>query len=161
MSSVRSRLAEDATASYEKVLAVLQGAMDATKKAWAYCPDCAKKVQVDYPDHAAQIRAVELWLSEGFGKPGTVAAGSVPGVPSYAELEAMKREEWEKLTDDQLWAIGWLHGTEEERARDKAYMEEIAATELPDGFMEAISRVEGIARRHGKLGSAFPGRVAA
>ena len=76
--SVRSRLAGDLESQYDKVVAALEEAMESTKKAWGFCPKCRTKVQVDFPDHGARIKAVELWLEQGFGRPGRAWRWSRP-----------------------------------------------------------------------------------
>jgi hypothetical protein len=43
---------------------------DPDKSAWAYCPKCREKVKADFPDHSARIKALQLALEHGYGKPG-------------------------------------------------------------------------------------------
>jgi hypothetical protein len=54
----------------EQIRRVLNEAVDATKAAWGYCPSCKKKVQADFPDNSARIKALQLALDHGYGKPG-------------------------------------------------------------------------------------------
>lgn len=70
MSSVRTRLADDATKDYEKLKATLWEAMDSVKRVWLSCPDCKKRSEVEVPDSSARVKAVELALEQGFGRPG-------------------------------------------------------------------------------------------
>ena len=50
----------------------------------------------EFPDHSARIRAVELWLEQGFGKPGTTSAA--PVVPGMSRpFEEMRSEELEAI----------------------------------------------------------------
>lgn len=135
VNSVRSRLAEDAAAQYEQVRGALEDAMNATKKAWGFCPGCEKKVQVDYPDHSARVRAIELWLEQGFGKTGTAAAT----VSAAEAAVSLGRAEFEELDDDHLHALAWASTPGEERA---AYFEALRAVELPPGFGEALERLD-------------------
>jgi hypothetical protein len=144
VSSVRSRLAEDATAQYEKVRGALEDAMDAEKQQWAFCPDCEKKVRVDYPDHSARIRAIELWLEQGFGKAGTAAAT----VSAVERAVALSRAEMEELDDDHLAALAWGAETLESRA---AYFVALRALDLPPGFGEALQGVEAFLRGESRV----------
>lgn len=109
--------------------------MDAEKQQWAYCPDCAKKVRVDYPDHSARVRAIELWLEQGFGKAGTAAAT----VSAVETAVALGQAELEALDDDHLAALAWGGEPAESRA---AFFAAVRALELPPGFAEALRRVE-------------------
>jgi hypothetical protein len=137
VSGIRARLAGDLESQYDKVLAALEEAMDSTKRAWAFCPKCRTKVQVDQPDHGARIKAVELWLEQGFGRPGTGSALEAPAVvggrETLGQLEAMSMEE--------LAAYVWASQSEEERTADRRLVEELGATEFPPGFAEALERV--------------------
>jgi hypothetical protein len=137
MSTVRSRLATDLESNYSLVRDALEDAMAATKKTWGFCPKCKGKVQVDFPDHGARIRAIELWLEQGFGKPSTNGAAAV--APSQALLTDV-----EALTDDQLAALAWAGMDEAERARYRRLLERLSAAEFP-GLMDALQRVEALA----------------
>jgi hypothetical protein len=55
----------------ETIQRILKEAVDADKSAWGYCGTCRKKVKADFPDHSARIKALQLALEHGYGKPGT------------------------------------------------------------------------------------------
>ena len=133
--SVRSRLAGDLESQYDKVVAALEEAMESTKKAWGYCPSCRKKVHVDFPDHGARITAVELWLEQGFGRPGTGAV--LESAASRGSRQTL--DELEALTMDQLAAYLWSLESDEERARRRRLLDGMEASEWPLGFAEALS----------------------
>ena len=98
-------------------------------------------MQVDHPDHGARIKAVELWLEQGFGRPGTGAAQeSAVSVGARRTLE-----ELEALTMDQLAAYVWAAESEDERARRRRLIDEVAAAEWPLGFAKALDRLEWLA----------------
>lgn len=65
--NVRDRLADDAAKDYERIRDMLREAINAQTTRWGTC-SCGKRVAVDVPDHAARVRAVQLWLDQGFGK---------------------------------------------------------------------------------------------
>jgi hypothetical protein len=54
----------------EKIKEILREATESTKPMWSYCPKCRSKVQADFPDHTARIKALQLALDHGYGKPG-------------------------------------------------------------------------------------------
>jgi hypothetical protein len=54
----------------EQIQRIINEAVDAKRAAWAFCPTCKKKVQADFPDHTARIKALQLALDHGYGKPG-------------------------------------------------------------------------------------------
>jgi len=115
--------------------------MESTKKAWAYCPSCRKKVQVDHADHGARIKAVELWLEQGFGRPGAGAA-SVDPVAAGAE---MVLADLEAMSMDALAALAY--GSKDNWARYRRYIEEPEATDFPPGFAEALEKLERLSSR--------------
>ena len=89
-------------------------------------------------DHGARMKAVELWLEQGFGRPGTGAAlQSAASIGSRQTLE-----ELEALTTDELAAYVWALESDNERARRRRLIDEVAATEWPAGFAEALERLE-------------------
>jgi hypothetical protein len=75
--TVRTRLAEDLEGQYDVVRQALEDAMGTTKKQWLTCTHCQKRSEVDVVDNSARIRAIELWLEQGFGKPGTTSTAPV------------------------------------------------------------------------------------
>lgn len=135
MSGVRARLAGDLEAQYDKVVAALEEAMESTKKAWAFCPKCRAKVQVDHPDHSARIKVVELWLEQGFGRHGAGAA-SVDPVAAGAE---MILADLEAMSMNALAAMAY--GSKDNWARYRRYIEELEAIDYPPGFAEALERL--------------------
>ena len=138
MSGIRARLAGDLESQYDKVVSALEDAMESSKTAWAYCPSCRKKVQVDHPDHSARIKAVELWLEQGFGRPGTGSTLQSPAAVGGKET----LEQLEALSTNELAAYVWASQPEEERAADRRLVEELGATEFPPGFAETLERLE-------------------
>jgi hypothetical protein len=113
VSGIQARIAGDLESQYDKVLAALEEAMESTKKAWAFCPKCRTKVQVDHPDHGARIKAVELWLEQGFGRPGAGAAlESAVSVGARQTLDELRA-----LTTDQLAAYVWSLESDEDLNR--------------------------------------------
>ena len=62
----------EAEAKSDKIVDALFGALDSERLTWAHCPDCRRKVRVDYPDFSAQIKAAEMLLEQGYGRPGLV-----------------------------------------------------------------------------------------
>ena len=140
MSGIRARLAGDLESQYDKVVAALEEAMESTKKAWAFCPKCRAKVQVDHPDHGARIKAVELWLEQGFGRPG---AGAARVDPVTAGVE-MTLADLEAMSSNALAAFAWE--SEESWTRYRRHIEKLEAIEWPPGFAEALRKLEGLAR---------------
>ena len=138
--SVRSRIAGEAEAQSDKIIEALFRAMDAMRKTWAYCPKCRQKVQVDFPDVNASLKAIELLMEQGYGRPVAGAANAAPeivgGRETLAQLEA--------LSTNQLAAYVFVSQSEEERARDRRLVEELGATVFPPGFAEALQRLESL-----------------
>ena len=65
---VRGRLQEALEDSYDKVWSALDEAMSSNRAQWLACPKCNRKSEFQVPDHGARVRAVEIALSEGYGK---------------------------------------------------------------------------------------------
>jgi len=53
----------------EKLKAFVDDILDLKKKQWAYCPNCSEKVYADFPDRGGQIKAFQILLDQGKGKP--------------------------------------------------------------------------------------------
>ena len=94
--NVRDRLAADA--DYDKIKKVLEQAMDMTRYERAFCPNCRKKVEVEFPDTRSQMQAVSLWLEQGFGRPG---AGVAP-VDHAGAAAARTIADIDDMTDEEL-----------------------------------------------------------
>lgn len=47
----------------------LGGLLSISRLTWAWCPDCKKKVQVDYPDYKGQGYLISMLLDQAKGKP--------------------------------------------------------------------------------------------
>ena len=148
MSGIRARLAGDLESQYDKVVAALEEAMESTKKAWAFCPKCRTKVQVDHPDHGARIKAVELWLEQGFGRPGSVGVQVSPEVAGGQQT----LEQLEAMSSPALAAWLWASQSEEERAADRRLVEGLKAEDWPAGFAEALLRIGELADEAGIRG---------
>ena len=94
--TVRAQLAQDIEGEYELIRDALKDAISGTRKVWLSCPDCGKRSEVEAPDVSGRMKAIELWLTEGFGKPGTTS--SAPAVPDMGKPMS-------ELTDEELDAI--------------------------------------------------------
>lgn len=53
----------------ELAMQMWRDAMGAEKTMWSYCPDCRCKVQADFPDHGARLKAIEVLANQAYGKP--------------------------------------------------------------------------------------------
>ena len=117
--------------------------MESTKKAWGFCPKCRTKVHIDQPDHGARIKAVELWLEQGFGRPGSGAALVSPEVAAadigLSELEAM--------STPALAAFAFGAMSEEERAAQRQLVEDLEAEDWPPRFAEALYRLNELVKQ--------------
>jgi hypothetical protein len=73
-SSVRERIARDVERHYDaSIAAFFEDALAAEKVAWADCSTCRHRVKVSVPDWGARVRALELLLNQGFGRPSSEA----------------------------------------------------------------------------------------
>jgi hypothetical protein len=96
--NVRSRLAHDLEGSYEKIWTTLSEAMDSSKEAWVSCEKCGKRNRVQIPDTQARVRAIEIALSEGFGK-RSAEEKLPPKVNLGKRIEEMTDEELDAIID--------------------------------------------------------------
>jgi hypothetical protein len=78
-------LAEGADASKEDILTFLKESLTMERLVWGHCPNCHKKVKVDYPDYNGAVKLLSLWLERGHGKVGSGGPGK-----QAAGLEAPK-----------------------------------------------------------------------
>lgn len=68
--NLRARLNEHLDGISDDDLEVwLGGLLSLDRLVWAWCPDCKKKVQVDYPDYKGQAYVVGMLLDQAKGKP--------------------------------------------------------------------------------------------
>lgn len=82
--------------------------LDAEQNIWLSCPSCKKRSEVAVPNWSARTRALELMLSEGWGRP----EASPPD--DDEKLKAVVREELSRLTDEHL---EWLGGLQDHQQR--------------------------------------------
>lgn len=150
MSSVRARLAVDAEAQYDKISSTLIKALDSTKKSWGFCPACRKKVQIDHPDHGAQLKAAEMLLEQGFGRPGADTSGRSPEAVGAEVTLAML----EDMSLTQLAAHVWATTSDEQRELQRRFAEEVEAHSWPPGFAEALMELRELAEQHEWTGAA-------
>jgi hypothetical protein len=66
---VRGRLAKDAADAYEQIVAAIKEAVTAETTRWGDCPNCQHRVPVSFPDVSARMKALQLWLDQGLGRP--------------------------------------------------------------------------------------------
>jgi hypothetical protein len=66
---VRGRLRDDANEGYELLKTALKEGLDADKPVTRKCEHCGRANTFLVPDHQARMKAVDLWISQGFGKP--------------------------------------------------------------------------------------------
>lgn len=76
--------------------------LEATQQVWVSCPSCKKRSEVAVPNWSARTRALELMLSEAFGKPEAAP------LTEDEELLALIRTEMRKLSDETMLAISGL-----------------------------------------------------
>ena len=94
--TIRRRLADDAAAAYEQIIAAIKQAVTADTTRWGDCPNCKHRVPVTFPDIQARTRALELWLNQGLGKPVERVEASV------SDKLREQVESLEEMTDDEL-----------------------------------------------------------
>jgi hypothetical protein len=96
---VRGRLAEDAADEYEeKIKRTLDDALNAETTRSALC-ECGRRVSVTFNDVNARLKAVQLWLEQGYGKPKET---KTLDVDSGLDIDSMSREEREALKRELL-----------------------------------------------------------
>lgn len=72
---VRERLRDDLEERYEKLLQVLEDAMDAEKKYPVWCPNCRHRAEMTGPDMKIALQAAEFFANQGLGRPGQAEQG--------------------------------------------------------------------------------------
>ena len=97
MADPRGALREGA--DVEAIIGVLRDAMVAEKTVWGSCDGCKKKFPVVVRDTAAALRAVELWIEQGFGrqKVSEVEPGGLAAAATLGELEGLSDEELSRI----------------------------------------------------------------
>jgi hypothetical protein len=71
---VRDRLKEDLEARYEKLLEVIEGAMDQKKQYPVWCTHCKHRAFMEVPDLKMAMQAAEFFANQGLGRPGVAEA---------------------------------------------------------------------------------------
>lgn len=69
MSDLRSKLRDAANEDYELLKATLKEALDAGKPVQRKCEHCGRQNTFHIPDFQSRMKAVDTWISQGFGKP--------------------------------------------------------------------------------------------
>lgn len=92
---LRSMLGRAANENSDEIVNMLKDSLTQQKLVWAYCPDCHKKVRVEYPDFNNATKLLQLWLDQGFGKASTGTAGKTSAAaPDLGKpLEKMSKAE--------------------------------------------------------------------
>jgi hypothetical protein len=93
---VRGRFAADAAEDYELMREKLREALVAETVRWGSCPGCGKRVGVEFPDFNARVKAMSLWLDQGFGRPRETVAVELD-VEDPLDVERMTPDEREAL----------------------------------------------------------------
>src|SRR5437660_10414996 len=65
----RREIANFVDENIKQVVARLWELTAATKKAWATCPTCEKRVEVEVPDTNGAVKALEALITQGYGRP--------------------------------------------------------------------------------------------
>lgn len=71
--NVRQRLAQDAADEYDLIRSTLLEAAKVMKPVWVACPECMKRSQVEVPDGHVALKATELLINQGYGRPKEAA----------------------------------------------------------------------------------------
>jgi len=74
--NVRKRLAQHAAEDYELIRTAIREAAQATKTVWHTCRFCNRRDQIEVQDAHAAIKAAEIYLNQGFGRPKETAGDS-------------------------------------------------------------------------------------
>jgi hypothetical protein len=102
--SVRTRFAEDVAKDYEEIRDnLIAAAKGATKETYVTCQHCSRRTPAQVPDIANAVKAAQLLLEQGFGRPPQESSTS----NSVQELAKRGREQFglEQMTDDELYAL--------------------------------------------------------
>jgi hypothetical protein len=105
MSDARTKIAEgvnrDIAEITDNLIATAKGA---TKEHWVTCTKCHKRTTVQIPDTANAVKAAQLLMDQGFGRPAQESSAS----NSIKELVARAEEGWlgrlHELTNEELAA---------------------------------------------------------
>lgn len=95
---VRGRLAHDASADYELILAALKSAMEATKTVRFTCknPKCGLKQDHEVSDNRTALEAAKTYIDQGYGKAPTQRDDSPP-VNTDVDITKVEPNEREEL----------------------------------------------------------------
>ena len=97
--SPRARLREDVAGAYELVRDAVLDGLSAGRAQPVACPSCKQRFSVTVPDHGARLKAVDLALEQGFGRPPLEE--SKPGTQAQ-HWASVKDPELEDATDEEL-----------------------------------------------------------
>lgn len=88
------RAAIAAATDNAEIVGALKRLMNQKKKVWVSCHECGTKVGVETLDSAVQMRAVQTWITEGFGKQQNmeIAVGPASELQILAEFSADVRQ---------------------------------------------------------------------
>ena len=72
----RDRLLGDLDQRYDKLVGVIDSALEAKQEVWLSCPACKKKSKVLVQDTRAAIAAAEFFANQSSGRPGVDDRGA-------------------------------------------------------------------------------------
>jgi hypothetical protein len=101
---VRSKLRDDANEDYLLLKTALKEGLDADKPVTRRCEFCGKSNSFLIPDHGSRMKAVDLWISQGFGRPAQEKDEQEPDLDKL-DVGTLKPEERAKL---KRWLIGTM-----------------------------------------------------
>lgn len=116
----RSKFSQDVADDYNALRAAVRSAMKATKEVSISCPHCQRSSKHTLPDHRAAIDAARFAVEQGFGK--------APSSPKEYELPDLEGVPVREMTDAELNAYYYALTTPEERAQDRAQLEQLLNT---------------------------------
>ena len=94
--SFREKLQGDLDERYDKLLAVIDGALESKQRVFVNCPHCKKRSEVEVQDTRAALAAAEFVSNQSHGRPGVDDRGG------DAEQERIVFERVLHLTDEEL-----------------------------------------------------------
>ncbi len=113
MSDVRGRLRTDAGEHYDRVLAALLDATEATRIVKATCPHCKKRHEVETRDHAVAVKAAEALVQLGHGKQPPKVEEEIDYDVDVSKMDAELRAAFrQRLLRDNPKLQEWLKNVE-------------------------------------------------